>query len=303
MTGAKHSLADQTIDWRERAEQLERRERALQEQLQQLKESLLQAEKLASLGARVASVAHEINTPVGNSLTVAGALLEKTREIERQLAEGQLRQSMLTVYLGEVAEAADLLNRNLQIAGELIGSFKRVAVDQASEQRRRFDLGQVVAEVIGTLRPLIKRSHFRIRLEVPDDIRMNSYPGPLAQVITNCFNNAVTHGLADREEGEFCVRAERRGSDQVEIILSDDGRGMNEEQCSRAFRRFYTTRGGQGGTGLGLSIVHSIVTELLMGEVWIESVWNRGTAVHIRIPCNPPGPNGANEESDGNAES
>lgn len=280
MSRVNRSASDPDIDWRREAD-LARR------QLERTRESLLQSEQLASLGARVAGVAHEIHSPIGNSLTVASALRHKIDGVRQRLDEDGLRRSELVEFLDQVEEAARLLNRNLELAGDQIRNFKRVAVDQASARRRAFELHRVVFDVIETLRPQIRHGDFRVTVDIPEGIRMDSYPGALGQIITNCFNNALVHGFKGRDAGEFRVSARCEDNDRVQIDLADDGRGMDEASRNRAFERFFTTRGDEGGSGLGLSIVHDLATEVLKGRIDLQSRPGQGTVVHLSIPRNP----------------
>lgn len=287
MTNGTRQNTPDHVDWREEAQQARRAADVAREQLDRTRKSLMQAEQLASLGSRVASVAHEISTPIGNSLTVATALQQKTEDFLRHLQEDTVRRSELDDFLEQICEAAQLLNRNLEAAGDQIQNFKRVAVDQASARRRRFDLFRVVNDVVDTLRPQIKRTGYQVTVEIPEEIEMDSYPGALGQIITNCFNNAVTHGFDGCETGHFRITAEHTDNGEIQIVLADDGKGMSKAQLEQAFDRFYTTRGEHGGSGLGLSIVHTIATEILRGSVRLASRPNEGTAVYLLLPPNP----------------
>jgi len=284
------------------AEQAERESRERAEQalssLEQAQKSLIQAEKLASLGSLVAGIAHEINTPVGNGLTVATTLVDRTREFEAELASGALRKSSLQAYVEGVDEATRILVSSLQMAADQVHDFKQVAVDQTSSQRRRFNLKQVVEEVVSTLKPQIKHTRHRVDLAIPDGIEMDSFPGPLGQVISNCFNNALIHGFEDKEAGHLQIEASPLPEGQVLLSFIDDGRGMTPEQRARAFDPFFTTRMGQGGSGLGLHLVYNLVTGILAGSVELEASETGGVAVLVRLPLSAPQPTEKNGNHD-----
>jgi PAS domain S-box-containing protein len=248
---------------------------------------LVQAEKLASLGTLVAGVAHELNTPLGNMRTVASSLHERVTSFSAALAANALRRSMLDDFLRTALDAANIIERNAGRASELISDFKQVAVDQTSTRRRRFDLSQVIHEIYATMRPRLKHSPHRLLLDVPGGIEMDSYPGPLEQVLLNFFNNSMMHGFAEDFAGTIQISA-RLEQGRVELVYSDNGGGMDEATAAHAFDPFFTTRLGNGGSGLGLYIVFNLVTAVLGGEVRMQSRIGEGTRFYVTLPVIAP---------------
>lgn len=265
----------------------ERAENAL-EILRETQKSLIDAEKLAALGGLVAGVAHEVNNPVGISLTVASSLAGRSEAFASELKEGQLRRSRLDEFVDRTRDAARQLVVNLQRAGELIQSFKQVAVDRSHADRRQFDLAEATAQIIASLRPVMKKSQLSIATDVPTGIAMDSYPGSYGQVLTNLFLNAVVHAFPEGRAGNVFVEARALDDNEVRITVADDGVGMSDEVRRRAFDPFFTTRRAQGGTGLGLHIIHNLVTQTLGGRVNLESRPGRGTTLRIVIPRSAP---------------
>jgi PAS domain S-box-containing protein len=258
--------------------------------LRETQNFLIEAEKLAALGRLVAGVAHEINNPVGTSLTVASALERKTVEIAAEFAQGTLKRSSLTEFLETSREASSQLVANLNHAAELIQSFKQVAADRNSSQRD-FDLGDLTEQVVRSLRPALGKRNLMLNVACPPDLTMNSYPGPYGQVLTNLFLNAVAHAFPDGKEGTIDIRMQLREADKVEILFSDDGCGMSDSVRRKAFDPFFTTGRDQGGTGLGLHIVHSIVTNCLGGRITLDSGPGEGTKIRLVLPrVAPPAP-------------
>lgn len=256
-------------------------------ELQRTQQELIQSEKLASLGSLVAGIAHELNTPVGNALMVTTTLAHNQTEFEHHLEEG-LKRSKLDSFLLSTRAISDLLDRNLRRTADLISSFKQVAVDQASEQRREFNLDEVVNEIILTMSPTLRKSPFILLNEVPQHIRFDSYPGPLGQVLINLIHNALKHAFEGRDTGEFRLYAKLINDDSVRIIFSDNGIGIPKENISRIFDPFFTTKLGQGGSGLGLSIVHNIITSMLGGRIEASSKQGLGTEFYIDLPLSAP---------------
>ena len=257
--------------------------------IERAQEELVRSEKLASLGSLVAGVAHELNTPLGNSLTVATTLAERTRAFEKAVEGGALRRSTLAEFVQGTNQATELLTKNLFRASDLITHFKQVAVDQTSAQRRGFDLAETVAEVVVTLQPLFKKTPHHIELTIPSGIMMDGYPGPLGQVITNLVSNALVHAFEGREAGTVRIAAEPRDG-QVRLTVSDDGRGIAIEHQAKVFDPFFTTRLGQGGSGLGMHIVYSIVTRVLGGRIALASQPGQGTILTLDLPLTAPLP-------------
>jgi PAS domain S-box-containing protein len=258
-------------------------ETALQD-LKETQNSLIEVEKLAALGRLVAGVAHEINSPVGTSLTVASALERKTATIAKEMTQGTLRRSSLLEFLGIIREASSQLVANLNHAADLIQSFKQVATDRNESNRRTFDLGDLTEQIVLSLRPGLGEKNLTLKVECQPDLTMISYPGPYGQVLTNLFLNSITHAFPDDKAGAIDIRVLAAGNDYVEILFSDDGCGMNPDDRRKAFDPFFTTRRDQGSTGLGLHIVHSIVTNYLGGRVHLDSEPGKGTKIRLVLP-------------------
>jgi ligand-binding sensor domain-containing protein/signal transduction histidine kinase len=253
-------------------------------QLRDAQQQLVEREKLAALGSLVAGVAHELNTPIGNSLVIASTLEDKTIEIDSRNNRNQLRRSDLQAFIDAAREASMLLMRSLRNAAELVNSFKQVAVDQASAKRRHFDLHQASQEIVTTMKNQIRKAGHQVELEMPDDIQMDSFPGPYGQVVINLINNALLHAFDGRSGGTIKMWAVRLGTDQVRIVFQDDGKGIEIEHQARIFDPFFTTKLGQGGNGLGLSITYNIVTSLLDGSIRVDSAVGVGTRFTIDLP-------------------
>ena len=249
---------------------------------------LVRSEKLAALGSLVAGVAHELNTPIGNSVTVGSTLQFQVDDLAQAFQKGELRRSTLQLYLENAQRGTDILMRALARASELIRSFKRVAVDQSSDQRRVFDLQTTLREVCLTLEPMYKNTPFDLTLALPDKVEMDSFPGALGQLVTNFVSNALQHGFEGRERGQMHVGAQASGVDHVTLLFSDDGLGMTEETRNRVFDPFFTTKLGQGGSGLGMNIVYNIVHDVLGGSIQIASSPDAGTLITVTIPVRAP---------------
>ena len=263
------------------------------EDLRTAQDSLVQTEKLAALGRLVAGVAHEINTPIGTSLTVASAFINKAKRFELDVANGDLRRSNLNEFIAASREAASQIMINLGNAVDLIQSFKQVAADRNVSDRRHFDLGLVTEQVVKGLRFGLRS--LTVSVECESDLAMNSYPGPYGQVLTNLVLNSATHAFPDGTRGSVHIATQALGKDHVEVLFSDDGCGMSPDVKRQVFDPFFTTRRDQGSTGLGLHIVHNIVTNRLGGRIHLETQPGAGTKIRIVVPREAPYELGAAE--------
>ncbi|WP_300453003.1 response regulator [Accumulibacter sp.] len=276
-------------------EQLERYRTGLEErvaartaELDKAREQLLQSEKLAALGHLVAGMAHELNTPLGNARTMAGALDEHLRQFAAAVSAGTLRQSQLDAFLSRCREAVDLLERNTARAANLIAQFKEIAVDQSSLRRRRFDLRRTIEQIVFALQPQFERAAHRVELEIPDELMLDSYPGPLEQVIANLVGNSLTHGFVGMASGLIGIRAAPLDATQIEIEYSDNGAGVPEAIRHRIFEPFFTTRLGSGGSGLGLYVTHTLVTGTLGGTIRLVDRRGPGASFRLTLPLSAP---------------
>ena len=257
------------------------------EHLKLTQAELVRSEKLASLGALVAGIAHELNTPLGNGVMALSTLIASLRTFRKEMESG-IKRSSLDKLLEAMDAGTDIAFRNLSRAAELVASFKQVAADQSSSQRRSFMLGEVIEEIILTLRPLLKRSDVAVRVDIAEGLLMDSYPGPLGQVITNLISNAVTHAFEDRDDRRVTITATPDGNEAVRITLADNGNGVPDTLLPRIFDPFVTTRMGRGGVGLGLHICHNLVIQTLGGRIAVAST-AAGTTFTLTLPLCAPG--------------
>ncbi len=256
--------------------------------LRSMQTEMVRSEKLAALGSLVAGVAHELNTPIGNSVTVGSTLQHQVQELADAFAKGELRRSSMQNFLEQAGRGTDILMRALNRASELIGSFKRVAVDRSSDHRRQFMLEPTLREICLTLEPMYKNTPFKLQLDIEHDASMDSYPGALGQVITNFVSNAMQHGFEGRKVGHMRLRVLPEGTEHIRLEFSDDGIGMPDEVQQRVFDPFFTTKLGQGGSGLGMNIVYNIVRDVLGGHITITSNMGLGTCITVVVPITAP---------------
>jgi len=262
---------------------------SIREIVKNTQKEMLKSEKMAALGALVAGVSHELNTPVGNGLMAVSTISDDLSQFRIQI-DGGLRRSALDEFLVSVQTGTDIATRNLQRAADLVSSFKQVAVDRSSAHRRSFLLDQVVRETQLTMQPMLKRAPCRVLLDIPPAITLSSFPGPLGQVIANMLENAVKHAFDEASRDGTITLAARLIDDgqRVSFKVTDNGKGIPQHMQAHVFEPFFTTRLGQGGSGLGLHIAHNIVYEVLGGTLELASSEGQGTVFEIKIPLVAP---------------
>lgn len=244
--------------------------------LKQTQAELVQSEKMASLGNRVAGVAHEINTPIGVAVTAASYLQDATKDLSGRFKTGELKKSDLAQFVETASTSARIVNANLERAANLIGSFKKVAVDQSSQEKRAFNLAAYLHEIIMTLHSNLKQNDHEVIIECPTDLDLHSFPGALAQVVTNLVMNSLVHGFEGRTGGKITISASVLPT-HVEISYRDDGCGMDKKTRLQVFDPFFSTKKGRGGSGLGMNILYNLVTQTLGGRVECRSELGQGS--------------------------
>jgi signal transduction histidine kinase len=228
-------------------------------------------------------VAHEINTPVGIGVTAASLLEDKTRVFHELYQSGQMKRSDLEKYLETAGQSSQMILRNLHRAAELIQSFKQVAVDQSSEERRPFAIKTYLDEILLSLHPKLKRTQLTIEVHADENLILDSYPGAFAQIVTNLVMNSLTHAYEPDQPGRLSFNIEQE-PERLRFEYADDGRGIPKEHLGKIFDPFFTTKRGQGGSGLGLHIIYNLVTQKLGGTIRCQSEVGRGTRFVIELP-------------------
>jgi len=285
ITAANNELESQKEELLKQKEELFSQKEELQQTLDQLKETqdqLIQSEKLAALGGLVAGVAHEINTPVGISVTAASSLMDETTQMAELYKQNKISRNEFKEYLNTANQSARLILSNMERTANLVQSFKQVSVDQSTSQKRKFKLKAYTEDVIRSMYSILKKRKITINLEMAEDLELDSYPGTFSQIITNLVLNSLTHGYDEQDEGRITLMA-RIDRDRLHFEYVDNGRGISCENIGKIFEPFFTTN-KKIGTGLGMHIVYNLVTQKLNGTICCESELNMGTRFIIETP-------------------
>jgi signal transduction histidine kinase len=257
---------------------------AMLDEIQGAQRQLVESEKMASLGALVAGVAHEVNTPIGIAVTAASHLNDELGHLQERYDASTLTHADMSRFIAQCRETLLLVQTHLSRGVEIISGFKQVAVDQSADYLREFELASYVRDIAQSLSPRFKRSPYVLELKSePELIMVHSHPGAISQVVSNLVINALVHAFPFHERG--AVRVQLIGSEEeVIMVVSDDGAGIPETDLPRIFEPFFTTRRGQGGSGLGLHIVYNLVTQTLRGRIDVDSEVGQGTRFAVRFP-------------------
>ena len=257
----------------------------LKEMLLKLRETqdhLVESEKMASLGGLVAGFAHELNTPLGIAITAESTLQSDLGKLRAAL-DGSDSLAPVAETLSRMQEASRMVLSNVQRAGALIMSFKQVSVDQATAEIRDINLHEYLTDVLSHLSSSYRSGGHNVSLDCPKDIRIQTVPGGVAQVLMNLLSNSLTHAFPCGKSGNICLSVCKR-YDHVVLRFSDDGIGIPVADQKKVFEPFYTTRRGAGGTGLGLHIVYNTVKRQLRGRISVNSQPGGGTVIEIVLP-------------------
>lgn len=272
------------VEERTRALRLSNRELQFTlDELKQMQKQLVEAEKMAALGGLVAGIAHEINTPLGIGVTAASHLEDETRRLMQLFADNKVTRAVMETYQHDALSSSQLILSNLRRAGQLIKSFKQVAVDQSSEQAREIDLKTYLEEILVSLGPALKKTRHEVSIKCPENLRIYTYPGAISQIVVNLVMNSVIHAFDGVDSGSMQIQCESYDEEWL-LLYRDNGAGMTDEVRQRVFDPFFTTKRGQGGSGLGLHVVYNLVTQLLRGSLDCVSAPGKGVEFQIQMP-------------------
>lgn len=249
-------------------------------------EELVRSEKMASLGGLVAGVAHEINTPLGVSLTSMSHLAEALAAFKQAVVSGRIRKSDLSDFVETADETTKVVLRNLDRAAHLVRSFKMVAVDQSADDMRRINIGDYIHETVDSLNPTLRKKGVRVDASANGDLVLETVPGDLSHILTNLIMNAALHAFAgslEEKEKKITVSAKRL-TGKVRLSVSDNGCGIPADIRDKIFEPFFTTARAAGGSGLGLNIVYNTVYQKLKGSIDVKDVKGGGTCFVVDLP-------------------
>ncbi|MEN0109857.1 MAG: HAMP domain-containing sensor histidine kinase [Planctomycetota bacterium] len=249
----------------------------LDQQVKQRTEQVIRAEQLASVGNLAASVAHELNNPL-NAITMSseslqGRLAELAEEHPAEAAEWEVVRS----YMDMIRKESDRCGR---IISDMVGLAR-----MGDRARTTIDLRAVVEDMVGVVRNLGKYKSKEAVLSQGEAVWAHANAQELKQVVLNLITNAFD----SLEPGGRVVIDARRvathDGDRAQIVVADDGCGMDDATLGRLFDPFFTNNHTRQGTGLGLSISYRIVQEH-QGELTAHSDGpGHGSTFTVSLPA------------------
>lgn len=277
-------------------QQLERRvaerTKQLEKHIKELKKTqaqLVESEKMASLGTLVAGVAHEVNTPLGIAITANSHCVELTDKLQKLLESNTLSRSKLETTIMALRDTHGVIERTLNRSAELVVNFKKTAVDQSSYDIQTINLAEYIHTLVSTLKPYTKTYNVKHIIQCQQPVSITTYPGAIAQVITNLVINACIHAFEQNDnDNQIVFIIEKKLKDKVELTVRDSGKGIAKSEQKRIFEPFYTTKRSNGGSGLGLAIVYNLVASTLGGAISVDSTLGVGTSFQLTLPANCP---------------
>ena len=252
------------------------------ERMHQYQNQIVENEKMASLGQMVAGVAHEVNTPIGLGITGSTLLRDKLAEINEGFEQKTLTSTQLKKFIDNGIENLDLIYRNLNRAAELISSFKKVAVNQDGEINSLVNIHDLISDVLLSMRPELIHTEPKIIINCATDLKINTKPGPLQQVLQQLISNSVLHAFSNNIGNTISFDIDYQGNN-LTINYYDNGSGVDKTVKKRIFDPFVTTKRGEGGSGLGMHLVYNLVTQALGGTIILDEAFKDGTKFIINI--------------------
>lgn len=251
-------------------------------ELEETQQRVINSEKMAVLGKLMVNIAHDVNTPTGIIYSSLTDMKDRLNKVVVSLNNEELTEEELRDCLSVCSDLIDIMLRNAQRIRELVQSLKRVAVNEITQTYATVNMKDVVNDVLNALHPRLRKTKITVHVDVPENLNVRTVPGAWAQILMNLIDNSIIHAFEYDNPGEINIKFELH-SDKLMMLFSDNGKGMNEETKRRAFEPFYTTDTNTG-TGIGLSIVYQLATEVLKGEITLESEEGIGTTFKIIVP-------------------
>ena len=253
------------------------------DELKASQQRVIEAEKMASITTLVTGIAHEINTPVGLSITAMSHFIDETKQLKADYDKEIMDEDEFEHYLHDSSQMADIVFKNLVRSAKLIEDFKQLSTDLKTSEPTTIDIKTHMEGVVLSLRKKIEKANVDVKIEVDEGLRIVTHADLIVQIFTNLILNSITHAFKDISKPEIKIKIKKK-EDMMSISYSDNGIGMDEEHLHKIFDPFYTTNRKDGNTGLGMHIVYNLVAQKLDGSIEVTSKNNEGLHFLITLP-------------------
>lgn len=252
-------------------------------ELHEAQEQLITSEKLASLGELVAGVAHEINTPLGSSITLNSFMIMKIKKVKEQFENGDLSKIYLLDFINSIEQSSKTSLISLQKTAEIVETFKQVSIDHSSLDLRIINLKDYIEMIIMNLNSKLKEHDHHVEVICTKSITIETYPGIMSQIIVNLVLNSIQHGFKYTEHGDIDIMLNKENNN-ILIHYKDNGTGITEDAHEKIFNPFYSSNRNEGSVGLGLHILHNLITRNLKGTIQLDPSVKKGVHFIIKFP-------------------
>jgi PAS domain S-box-containing protein len=240
-------------------------------------------DRMNSIEQLVIGVCHEINTPLGSSITALTHLKDLIKNMDDAFENKTLTRSLFTDVISQESATVGLTERNLFRVGDLIKKFKHVSVTQLGYEKKISDIKVSVDTGIAFYHDEIRSKNIAVNVECGQTLSLETYGDGVMEIIKQLVANSCDHGFEGVEHKEINIEISKN-ENSYNIVYSDTGVGLSDKGKKNLFYPFYTTmRGQQGKTGLGMYMVYNLVTQLLLGDVALQES-SIGVAIKISIP-------------------
>lgn len=251
------------------------------DELKTVQRKLIDAEKMVSLGRMAMGVSHQMNTPLGTSVTMISWVEKKQAELKEALIEGTIDKEGLVKYLNEIEEATFMTEREIQRVVTFVNHFKELYIDAHDQEKSLIQIDVYFKSIRKQFRSQLTKANIDFQVDFQEDLVINMSPILLNNIFKNLIKNSLEHGFKYMTFGSIKIQVIQE-DDLVTIVYEDNGIGIEKEVLSNVYEPLFTTSMGQS-TGLGLNILYNTVVTSLGGQLELSSDVDEGIQFVMRF--------------------
>jgi PAS domain S-box-containing protein len=241
-------------------------------------------DRMATLEQLVVGISHELNTPLGTSITGISHLKQLVVEMKQDKKEEKLDEESFNSFIQHELEAIELTKDNLIRVSELIKQFKHISVNQYGYVIEDINLLATISSGLAKFRNTLRECRVEINISCDASINLLTYGEAISEIVVQLVSNSLDHAFVDQESKCIEISASQTG-DEIELLYQDNGSGLSDKGQNEVFNPFYTTmRGYQGKVGLGMYLTFNLLTQLLEGTISVEKP-ELGISIVMKFPA------------------